>query len=253
MTNRILRLDVRDHSLIPASAEVHLTVVPERLDAGTKVRGRLMGPRCRFASTIEIAYHFRPIEGRTMPAPGREVSSPDKSGSETRREPHPSGGRSLTLRALLPEASLWEPETPHLYLGPVELWQDGNRVEVVEVRHGLRSLAIGPRGLRINGKLIALRGRQVESLSDQEALALRYAGVNLLVAPARDSSRHVWEVADRVGFLVVGSSQPVPAEKPGSDLAAHASFLGWLGPGGEFLLAGDELRSHVGVIGVVER
>src|SRR5262245_22561907 len=154
MTSRILRVELRDHSLDPATAEVRVTVHAEHA-AGAEVRGRLMGPRCRFASTVEVAYHLRPLPG----------------------------GDALSRRVLLPEASLWEPETPHLYVGPVELWQGGVRVDVVEVRHGLRSLAVGPRGLRVNGKLLALRGRHVETLSEPEALALRQAGVNALVVP----------------------------------------------------------------------
>src|SRR4051812_43711206 len=102
MSNRIRHLEIRNHSLVPAEAVVHLTVVPDRLDAGTRAAGRLMGPRCAFASTVEVAYHFRPW---TVP-----TSEP-----------------ALTFRAVIPEASFWEPETPFLYAGPLELWQDGTR------------------------------------------------------------------------------------------------------------------------------
>jgi hypothetical protein len=193
MTNRIVRVTLHDHSLVPASAEVRVSVVAERLDAGTALRGRLMGPRCRFASTVEIAYHLRPVEG-------------------------------LTARVIIPEASLWEPETPHLYIGPIELWQDGVRADVVEVRHGLRRLDLGPRGLRVNGKLLALRGRRVESLTDAEALGLRGAGYNLLAVDYTDATRHVWDVADRVGFLVACRHQTGLPE----DLARHPSHLGGL-------------------------
>src|SRR5262249_19741595 len=141
MSSRILRVELRDRSVIPAEAEILVTVEPARLDGGTEVRGRLMGPRCHFASTIEVAYHLRPLLV-------------------------PTGRPALTLRAIIPEASLWEPETPHVYTGYVELWQDGVREEVVQVRHGLRQVSLGPRGLRLNGRLLRLRGHEVEQLDD---------------------------------------------------------------------------------------
>jgi beta-galactosidase/beta-glucuronidase len=191
MSNRIVRVTLHDHSLVPASAELRVSVVAERLDAGTQLRGRLMGPRCRFATTVEIAYHLRPLD-------------------------------ALTARVIIPEASLWEPETPHLYAGPIELWQDGARADVVEVTHGLRRLDLGPRGLRVNGKPVALRGRRVESLTDAEALALRQAGYNLLAVGRTDATRHVWDVADRVGFLVACRPQTAQTD----ELARHPSDLG---------------------------
>jgi hypothetical protein len=207
MSNRILSVELRDRSVVPAEAEVLVTVVPEVLDSGTGARGRLMGPRCHFASTVEVAYHLRPLLV-------------------------PTGRPALTLRAIIPEASLWEPETPHIYAGPVELWQDGARCEVAEVRHGLRHISLGPRGLRLNGRLLRLRGREVERLDDGEALALRKEGYNLLVAPVRDGSRSVWEVADRIGFLVLGRLRADSPEALLCGLAGHPSCMGWLLPEG---------------------
>src|SRR5262245_62738330 len=114
-----------------------------------------MGPRCRFASTIEVAYHLRKLSATA---------------------------EAVTLRAVIPEASFWTPQTPHLYSGPVELWQDGVRLDVTQVRHGLRHIALGTRGVRVNGELLPLRGREVTSLEEEDALALREAGYTLVVA-----------------------------------------------------------------------
>src|SRR5947209_11801199 len=119
MTNSILHVELSDHSLVPAEAEVRLTVVPRFLNAGTEVRGRLMGPRCRFASTVEVAYHFRPLLV-------------------------PTSQPALTVRAIIPEASFWESQSPHVYSGPVAIGQDGQRSEVVQLRHGLHHLVLGP-------------------------------------------------------------------------------------------------------------
>src|SRR4051812_29444194 len=113
MSNRILAVTLTTHSSAPAQAEVRAQVQVERLTPTTELRGRLMGPRCSFASTIEVAYHFRPVD-------------------------------DTTLRAVIPEASLWDPVSPFLYEGPVELWQDGVRVDRALVRHGLRRFSLGP-------------------------------------------------------------------------------------------------------------
>jgi hypothetical protein len=207
MNNRILHIELRDRSVVPAEAEVLVTVVPETLDGGTSVQGRLMGPRCRYASTIEVAYHLRPLLV-------------------------PTARPAITMRAIIPEASLWDPESPHLYVGPVELLQNGERCQVVEVRHGLRHISVGPRGMRINGRLLRLKGKVAETITEEEALASRQAGYNLFVAPMRESSRMLWEVADRIGFLVLGqlSSDYSPALM--ADLAGHPSCMGWIVPAG---------------------
>jgi hypothetical protein len=201
MPNSIQRIELRDHSLVPPEAEVHLTVVPSFVNTGTEVRARLMGPRCRFTSTVEVAYHFRPLL-------------------------IPTAQPALTLRAIIPEASYWEPQTPHLYAGPVELWQDGQRSAVVQVRHGLRHLALGLRGLRLNGRLLRLRGRTVQTLDESSALALRQAGCNLVVVPVSDATRSAWEIADRIGLFVLGRLE-TGTSMP-DDLAGHPSCLGWL-------------------------
>jgi hypothetical protein len=198
VSNRILSVSLRDATLVPAEAVVHVTVTPARIDAGTEVRGRLMGPRCRFASTIEVAYHLRKL-----------TASAD----------------SVTLRAVIPEASFWDPQSPHLYGGPVELWQDGQRVETVTVRHGLRHLTLGPRGLRVNGHLLRLRGRRAAVLDDDDAFLLREAGYNLVVAPVQEETKTIWEVADRIGLFVLGEGGDSSVQ---SELSRRPSCLGWL-------------------------
>jgi hypothetical protein len=204
MTNSILHVEVRDHSLVPTEAEVQVSVVPCVLNAGTEVRGRLMGPLCRFASTVEVAYHFRPVL-------------------------IPTARPSLSVRAIIPEASFWEPQSPHLYGGPIELWQDGQRCDRVQVRHGLRHLTLGPRGLRLNGRLLRLHGRAVESLDEPSALALRESGYKLVIVPVTEATRSAWDIADQVGLFVLGrvlDDTPLLGE-----LARHPSCLGWLADG----------------------
>jgi hypothetical protein len=214
MSNSLLRVDVRDRSLAPTQAEVWITVVPQRIDAGTEIRGRLLGPRSAYATTLEVAYPLRHLP------PGVQGD--------------PAG---ITRRVVIPEANLWEPAKPFLYRGPAELWQDGACCGRVVVSHGLRSLAPGPRGLRLNGKPLVLSGREVVQAPEVgEARELRGRGCNLLVAPVAAAA--VWEAADRLGFLVLGrlAGGSEDTLRQAGALAGHASCLGWLVPAGADLV-----------------
>ena len=204
MTNRITRVEVRNRSLTPAEAEVWVTVHAETVTPTTEVRGRLMGPSCPYSSTVEVAYPQRPLARPAEDAP------------------------PLTMRVVIPEPSLWEPESPFLYQGPVELWQDGERQDRATVRHGLCSSSLTPRGLRWNGKPLPLRGRAVRGLTDDDALSLRRAGFNLLLAPLGEPG--AWEVADRLGFLVIGEAVSLDDDAVSRmrRLAGHPSALGYL-------------------------
>ncbi|HWG46365.1 MAG TPA: hypothetical protein VN688_26620 [Gemmataceae bacterium] len=208
MDNRIRQLEVHDRSLIPAEAELWITVTAECHTPTTEIRGRLMGPRCPYASTVEVAYPLRPLP------------------------PHRTSPQSIgaTMRVVIPEASLWEPESPFLYQGPIELWQDGQRRDQIKLSHGLRSFLLGERGLRVNGRPLTLRGRTVSACSDEDALALRQAGCNLLVVPVEADTLAVWERADRLGFFVLGQLRENCEQtlRHLEILSRHTSCLGWL-------------------------
>jgi hypothetical protein len=181
MNNRILDVSIHDRSLDPGNVELWITVTPDQLTATTEVRGRLMGPRCPYANTVEVAYPLRPIPGLKSDRPG-----------------------SLRRRVVIPEASLWDTESPFLYEGPIELWEGDQHVETHWVRHGLRHATLGPRGLRINGRLFSIRGRMCEMLTEAESVALRQEGVDTLLAPLTPAALPLWDLADRFGFLVLG-------------------------------------------------
>ncbi len=208
MDNRIRQITVRNVQLNPSQAEVWITVVPEHQTPTTEVRGRLMGPRCPYASTVEVAYPLRPL------SPSQKPTEP--------------GG--FTQRVIIPEVSLWEPQCPFLYQGPIELWQDGQRRDQVLVRHGLRSFQLKERGLHVNGRPLILHGRAVSVCSEDDARALRQTGCNLLVAPVESGTLSLWECADHLGFLMLGQIRDGSAEtvRHLEGLSAHASCLGWL-------------------------
>jgi Glycosyl hydrolases family 2 len=180
--NRIKRVLISCPVATPAEAEIWISVYPQSLTSRTQVRGRLMGPCCRYASTVEVAYPMR----------------------EQSREYEKEGIAHITTRVIVPEPNLWEPQTPFLYEGPLELWQSGNGVDSTHISYGLRMFGLGPKGLRWNSGLLSLATVEREQLAEAEALDLRQAGVNCLLLPVRDESADFWGVADHFGFLVLG-------------------------------------------------
>jgi hypothetical protein len=226
MSNRILDMTIHDHSVTPATAEVWVTVVPERLTPTTEVRGRLMGPRCPYASTVEVAYPLRPL-------PQSHIEKPSPA--------------SLTRRVVMPEASLWEPESPFLYEGPVELWQDGQRCDRRIVRHGLRTISLGPQGLLVNGRPLLLRGSEAESSSEEQVRARRGVGDNLIIGPVVPGAAAWWDAADRLGMLALGCVQNAEetTEKLLGELSRHPSCLGWVLEGDAWDEARQSLLSWV--------
>jgi hypothetical protein len=218
MASRILAVQVEARRLEPAEADLRISV---EVSDGGEIRGRWVGPRCALRSTVDVAYPLRPAE------PGRQ-------------------------RVIIPEPAMWEPASPFLYDGIVELWQGEQRLDRVSLDHGLRSVALGPKGLRWNQEFLALRGVVRQELNDAEALHLRARGINLILTDTSDGS--VEQAADRLGFVVIrrilgGEHLPGP-DTPVSllglllrgDLAAprHTTML--LGMPGDELAPGCQFR-----------
>jgi hypothetical protein len=210
MSNRICEVRVLDGRRDPAEAEIWIAVRPERLTSSTQVQGRLMGPRCPYASTVEVAYPFR----------------------EQSRQYEKEGEPRLILRAIVPEPSFWDPESPFLYEGPVELWQGKERCDRVHLRHGLRDLRLGPRGLRLNGRSLTLHGVVRDECSEEECRSLHQASCNLVVAPLTPEATPLWDLADRFGFLVLGRIATTKDFEYARNLTKHPCCLGWLLPPG---------------------
>src|SRR5262249_29995675 len=196
-------IEIRNRLLNPAEAEVWVSA---RVDGPTRdltVRGRLLGPQCEYANTVEVAYPLRPLSG-----------APDTLGA--------------TARVLIPEPSFWDPESPFLYTGPVSVWQGDRLCFETTVSHGLRHCQLGPRGLRWNGRPLMLRGAARQQLTRDEALALRRAGCNRLRADVREDAETLWAAADRYGFLMLGRVAGEWAVETALALKGHPSCLGWV-------------------------
>jgi hypothetical protein len=206
MANHIRDIVVRDHRLDPVESEVWITVEPEERTETTRIGGRLMGPRCPYSSTVEVAYPLRPWN----------------------KEQGENDVENLTMRVIIPEASLWEPETPFLYQGPVELWQDEQLCERIQLSHGLRVITLGPRGIRVNGRPFTVEAVRGETFSDNDLLRLRDAGCNSLLTSVTARSLYLWEAADRLGFLMLGRIVDRETWELAGTLRQHPSCLGWV-------------------------
>ena len=201
MLNRIRDLVVMNHRLDPVETELAIHVLLETLTPATELKGRLTGPRCAYSSTIEIAHSVRKIQ----------------------RSDH------IELRVSIPEPSWWEPETPFLYAGSIELWQEAEFCQRVPIVHGIRWLQLTSKGLRLNGRQFTLRGKLVElPFSEPDAIKLHEQGINAVLTATPGPHLAPWQAADRAGLFVIGTSDLETFLLCRNELTAHPSNFGWL-------------------------
>ncbi len=205
---QLTNVEVRQHTLTPTNAELHLLFYTEGSLSSPEIRGRLMGPTCQYSSTIEIAYSIKPID------------VPEWSSA------------TLAGKVIIPEPSLWDPATPFLYSGPIELWDGDKRLARGTLTHGLRSVQLTPKGLRWNGKPFHLRGIEgigFEKLTESEVARLRDNGINAVVPGYGDGDIELLSLADKVGFVVLLQFKDFAEFHSLLPLALHPSVLGWVG------------------------
>jgi len=205
MANRIRQYYLFDARLTPAEAEIWAHIEPEHLTPATEVRGRLTGPHCLYASTVEVAYSWRERSRRA-----EDVARPN-----------------IQVRAVIPEPSLWDPESPFLYRGFLELCERGQTLDRVEFLHGLRDFGVTPGGLRWNGRAFPLQGVECDHLTEAAAGRLRSDGSNLLLATSQNAA-NLCAITDRLGFLLLARVAGREGYHDLRPLAGHPSWLGCL-------------------------
>jgi hypothetical protein len=201
-------LSIRKHivRLTQAEAEIRFLVSFSVAAENLHVRGRLMGPRCPYAATVEVAYPLRELE----------------------RNDNPAGGASILLRTIIPEPSMWDPQSPFLYSGPVGIWQGDQQLEQQNVQLGFIGWGLGTRGLRVNGKYIDLQASVVAGLDEPTAKLLREQSVNCIVVDVGRAPPTTWEVADRYGFFVLGRVGDSTAWDQARIFEGRPGCLGWI-------------------------
>lgn len=198
-------INIRDRQLSSVHAEAWIAVVPDAPEEGLCLTGCLRGPRSHYSSTVEVAYYLQPLPRPLPDAPG------------------------VTMRAIIPEPSLWEPETPFLYEGTLCLTRNDEHIGDYPVCHGFRSLEMCAQGLRLNRKPFTIRGVVRDVLDKAATDELRASGINTILCSTSEAMIAVCDLADRLGFLVLGKVTDkgiVPALA--GKLSEHPSFAGWL-------------------------
>jgi beta-galactosidase/beta-glucuronidase len=178
MANHIRAVRIVNHRLDPHETELRIHVELAEVTPKTQIKGRLMGPRNVYASTVEVAYPMREVER----------------------------GTKIVMRVVIPEPSWWEPKTPFLYEGPLELWQDGQICARSRICHRICNLQNGEDGWRLNGQPFVPRGKAVELPFDEtRARQWHDDGINSLRTgvDTPQSETALWALADRFGFLMM--------------------------------------------------
>lgn len=111
MNNRIRNIAWEVRRLSAVEGEVWLRVEVERVTSTTELCGRLHGPRCPGVTTVEVAYHLQAMVG---------------------------AANTLIARVVIPEPNLWTDQTPFVYEGAVELWEEGQCRDRAAVSIGLK-------------------------------------------------------------------------------------------------------------------
>jgi beta-galactosidase/beta-glucuronidase len=181
MPNRILDIQVWNHRLDPVETELRIAVELQALDPTTEIRGRLVGPRCPYASTVEIAYPLREVQ--------REQNK-------------------IIARVVIPEPSWWDPQSPFLYQGPLELWEEGTLCERQMLSRGIRNLQLTTKGIRLNGRPFTLLGKTVPpNLTEADVRQFHDVGINTILTTFHTEpewlNSKLWRLADQFGLFVL--------------------------------------------------
>ena len=172
----ISEIQIINHRFDPTETILHVLVDGgKELSNECQVRGRLNGPRCPFSTTIEIAY------------PLRERARSDAI---------------VTMSAVIPEPSWWDPESPFVYSGFVEMYHEDIGLGRADFQHAIYWLQMTSKGLRLNGQPFVLRGRCVAAIGDADSLRyLRDRSFNWIISQ-ESPTREARKLATKYGFFV---------------------------------------------------
>ena len=159
---KIMPIHLRLLRLTPVEAAIEFM----SSDGPAEIRGRLMGPTCAVTTTIEVAYHIR------------------------------------NNRVTIPEPAWWDPQSPFLYRGPVELWRCGEMTEAARVQIGLRHTTGEGEHIVHNGRPVELKAKRIEVIDEAVLLAVRAENFNAVEVPLR-LAEQACAIADCIGLFVI--------------------------------------------------
>jgi hypothetical protein len=175
--NHIRSLHLEIQTLNPAEADIRFHVAVDGAADRPALKGRLVGPRCAYASTVEVAY---PLRETPAAEPNR-----------------------LSMRAVIPEPNLWEPACPFLYEATVELFEHTKRLDSITMTVGLRTIGVSANSFVLNGRGFVPQPMEPAHPTESE-LAHARERFNTVVLPIRDDARPLWHACDQIGLGVLG-------------------------------------------------
>jgi hypothetical protein len=103
------------------------------------------------------------LNGKADAADAAKLEVFDKGGqcvAETllKVDPRAGVGQPIAVKAPIPDAKLWTPDSPTLYVARLSLVKNGKVLDAVESRFGMRQFTVAGYRLLLNGKRIMLRG-----------------------------------------------------------------------------------------------
>lgn len=165
-------------------ARARLVLVTKKIDESAPASiGGLVGPRCRYSTTLTSEHRWKPT---TLP-PGADPSL-------------------AAFDVDLWDPCLWEPAHPFLYEGS---WAPGPGAPPVSLRVGLRQLTCRRQQLLLNGHPYFFRGLEIDFVRDanEDYFDLLHEW-GCTLALCRNGQPH--DLADRQGPFLIGWLPPEP-------------------------------------------
>lgn len=126
-----------------------------------------------------------------------------------------ASGTGASMELDIPDAKLWSDEMPYLYTCHVTLTENGQIVDEVTERFGIRNIEWNPKGLFINGKETLLRGgcyhhdngilgaATFDKSEERRVRIMKEAGFNALRSSHNPTSRAMLEACDKYGMYLI--------------------------------------------------
>jgi beta-glucuronidase len=185
-----------------------------------------------------------------------ELRASLRDGSGRTETARAEGGRA-TLRLQPAEPRLWSPADPHLQAIQLDLVDGGAVVDTYVQSAGLRTVAVQPDAVLINGERVFLKGfgkhedfpvsgRGLnEAVVVRDAELMRWVGANSYRTSHYPYAEEALELADRTGLLVISETSAVGLNFY-DDPEHERARLGWVSAELEALVERD--RNHPSVI-----
>lgn len=147
-------------------------------------------------------------------AQGGKVTVSDQNG-QTLTTTFKFAGNSATAKIEIPDVKLWEVLNPYLYTVQVDLTSGNKVLDSYSLQTGIRTIAINANEILINGKPVKLKGFGKHedfiifgrgaalpvTIRDYELM--KWTGANSFRTSHYPYDDNVYDIADRMGFLII--------------------------------------------------